>query len=261
MYKLTKTNIVAFLTATLAMVVALTVAMPASAYWSPRSSGDDNDIKVSVNNSAQVTNTVQVNAKTGGNTANGGDGEEGGNGGDAEGSGDNMGGNGGNGGSGALGGLVQTGDAVAYATLMNDVNTVKTRVTDSCGCDNDRPSYRTPSFHQQQGSDDNDIRVRLSNDASLMNNVGVDAKTGGNVANGGDGEEGGNGGDAENEGNRHQSRMMMPFFGFWSSDDNTGGNGGTGGSGGVGGELYTGKATSGADVVNVVNRTVTRVTR
>ncbi len=263
MYKLTKTNIAAFVTAVLAAIVVFALAMPASAYWSPRSSGDDNDIRVSVSNDATVTNTVEVEAETGDNEAAGGDGEEGGNGGEAEGSGDNTGGNGGNGGSGALGGLIQTGDAVAFSSVMNDVNYNETVVTDSCGCDEEEDGWMPFSFNRQSrdnGGDDNDIRVRVSNSANVMNDVEVEAETGDNEADGGDGEEGGNGGDAENEGNR-SSRMMMPFFSFWSSDNNVGGNGGTGGNGGVGGEIYTGKATSGSEVVNVVNRNITRVTR
>ncbi len=253
-----KTNTLAFITLALIALGAFAITMPASAFWSHNNSGDDNDIKVSVSNEATVTNTVDVEAKTGGNEADGGDGEEGGNGGDAEGSGDNTGGNGGNGGSGALGGYIVSGDAAAYSSIVNEVNVVKTKITDSCGCDDEEPSMF--SFFNRHGSDDgddNDIRVRVNNSASVANDVEVEAKTGGNEADGGDGEEGGNGGDAE--GSRHH--RMHSFFSFWSSDDNQGGAGGTGGSGGVGGEIYSGNATSGSEVVNVVNRIVTRITR
>jgi hypothetical protein len=254
-----KTNTLAFITFALAVIGAFAITMPASAFWSHNNSGDDNDIKVSVSNEATVNNTVEVEAETGDNEADGGDGDEGGNGGDAEGSGDNTGGNGGNGGSGALGGYIVSGDAAAYSSIVNEVNVVKTKITDSCGCDEeDTPNMF--SFFNRHGSDDgddNDIRVRVNNSASVSNTVEVEAETGDNKADGGDGDEGGNGGDAENRGH-HRTNS---FFSFWSHDSNQGGAGGTGGSGGIGGEIYSGNATSGSEVVNVVNRIVTRITR
>ncbi len=265
MYTKTQSGLVAFATALLAIIASLALAMPASAYWSPRSAGDDNDIRVSVSNSATVTNVVETEAKTGGNEATGGDGEEGGNGGEAEGTGDNTGGNGGNGGNGALGGLIDTGDAVALSSVTNTVNTVRTHITDSCGCEEDaRPSFMDMFTRRTTAGDDNDIRVRLENSATIMNEVETEAMTGGNEADGGDGEEGGNGGEAEERDGRHTPRMMMPYyFSFWTpaNDTNQGGNGGNGGNGGVGGEIYTGNTTSGSEVVNVVNRTVTRIVR
>lgn len=110
--------------------------------------------------------------------------------------------------------------------------------------------------------DDNDIKVSVSNNATVTNTVKVEAETGDNDANGGDGAKGGNGGDATA---KRDSRGSNHYFAFWSfgksQDKNTAGHGGTGGTGGVGGEIYTGNAVSGADVVNVVNRNVTRVTR
>ena len=256
-----KTNTLALLTIALMALGAYAITMPASAFWQMSDSGDDNDIKVSVTNNATVNNNVEVEAETGDNEAAGGDGEEGGNGGEAEGTGDNTGGNGGNGGSGALGGYIVSGHAAAYSSILNEVNIVKTMISDSCGCEADKPTmFSFMNRRSSDNGDDNDIRVRVNNNATVNNTVEVEAETGDNEADGGDGDEGGNGGDAENRGAR-DSRMMMPFFSFWSHDNNQGGAGGTGGSGGVGGEIYSGNATSGSDVVNVVNRIVTRITR
>jgi len=261
----------------IATAALLAFAAPTSAFWGGHGEGhnfnrgDDNDIRVSNTNTANVSNTVNVHANTGRNDANGGRGGNGGNGGNAKGDGDNTGGNGGNAGDGALGGYIQTGTAAAVASLYNEVNVNNTRVNDSCGCDNrgDYPMYQEARgpwfFWGRRHGDDNDIRVVNDSTATVRNGVDVGANTGSNVADGGGAGNGGNGGNAVNNEHHYKPRPDRPhFFWWWDGEDddtNTGGRGGNGGNGGVGGSVFTGEATSGAEVTNVVNRNVTRVTR
>jgi hypothetical protein len=140
-------------------------------------------------------------------------------------------------------------------------------VQDSCGCpEDDGPSFpwhfgRSNRDNGNDG-DDNDIKVDLSNSASVHNTVKVEAETGDNEADGGDGDEGGNGGDAE--GDEDRNRNNNHYFSWWSpqgGNENNGGAGGNGGAGAEGGQIVTGTATSFAEIVNVVNRNVTRVSR
>ncbi|MCA9361121.1 hypothetical protein KC845_01035 [Candidatus Kaiserbacteria bacterium] len=263
---------VAVLAIALGMVVAFSFTTPASAFFGfGGGNGDDNDIRVSSSNTANVSNTVKVEAETGDNDANGGDGDEGGNGGDAKGEGNNTGGAGGNGGDGARGGVIITGTATAYASLYNEINSNQTRVKDSCGC-NDR-NYDVRSLFGRRGGDDgddNDVKVESSNNATVNNNVEVEAETGDNDANGGDGDEGGNGGDAENKGGHDRDSKDLRRGGFnffwWMNEDeddnsNTGGKGGNGGNGGEGGDIATGNADASTDVKNFVNRNQTRIVR
>lgn len=85
-----------------------------------------------------------------------------------------------------------------------------------------------------QRGDDEGTSIRTSNQASVSNTVEVEAKTGGNEAEGGDGGRGGSGGDAK---------------------DGNGGAGGSGGAGGAGGAITTGVATAIGTVYNDVNNT------
>lgn len=248
-----KTSVAGVVALGVAVATLFAFTTPAAAFFMG-GNGDDNEITVTNTNNATVHNTVHVDAKTGKNDADGGNGSRGGNGGSARGDGDNTGGRGGNGGNGALGGYIVTGDAAAVASVYNDVNRSNTTVRDNCGCEEERNP-----FNFFGNNDDNDIRVANRNHATVGNSVDVDAKTGGNDADGGNGSYGGNGGSATGD-REHRGH----FFFWWGNDDtdtNTGGNGGNGGHGGIGGEIYTGNATAGAEVSNVVNRNVTRVTR
>ncbi len=222
----------------LAALTLMVLAQPADASGGRR--GGSSDITINNDSSADVTNTVIVTASTGGNTANGGDGEDGGRGGDAIGpsssrwghhgsSGSNTGGDGGNGGDGGTGGSIDTGDAAASAVITNDVNSTSNRVTSDCGCGS------------RHGS--NDINLDTRSRATLVNLADVLADTGLNTTNGGTADDGGRGGDASGRGT------------------NTGGDAGNGGDGADGGSITTGDSFAGAEVVNVVGRTVNRVRR
>ena len=183
-------------------------------------------------NSADVSNYVGVSASTGGNSADGGYAGGVGAGGSVIGSDndDNTTGNGGNGGNGGDGGLVVTGPAGAGSSIENKVNTNITDV-DFCGCD-------------PFGEEDTWVDVTNINSAYVHNYVGVAADTGGNTADGGStGGGAGAGGDVIGDDN----------------DDNTTGNGGNGGHGGWGGQVGTGGAGAGSDIVNRVNKNVTRI--
>jgi len=196
---------------------------------------DDSNVDVTNTNSANVSNDVDVSSSTGGNDADGGSGSTAGDGGDVNYSDDNnSAGNGGNGGNGGDGGVIVTGDAYADALVTNDLNYNRTRV-ELCGCEED--------------SEDGDVSVSNDNGASVSNNVDVRAKTGYNVADGGDASEcecgaAGDGGDVT-----------------YSDDDNSAGDGGDNGDAGWGGLISTGSATSFATVFNTVNTNVTRIRR
>ena len=212
----------------LAMALSLSVT-PAFAYdWH---GGGDDDVTVSNKNSAYVSNNVGASSNTGSNTANGGDASDGaGDGGDVKHSDDgNTGGDGGNGGNAGDGGYVETGNATTVVLIGNEVNTNKTKVN-LCGCEEDN---------------NGDVTVKNRNKAKVKNNVGASSDTGSNNADGGTAYgSAGSGGDVKG-----------------SDDDNTGGNGGDAGDGGNGGDVYTWDAETAVDIVNVVNRNVTRVRR
>ena len=188
----------------------------------------DNVVKVSNDNSAYVKNEVKVKADTGDNSADGGYGSGAGDGGSVSGSGndDNVTGNGGNGGNGGIGGIVWTGNALAGSSVENKVNTNKT-IVNLCDC-----------------KDDTKVKVSNTNHAKVKNYVYVKADTGDNSADGGD--AGGSGGDAGSVSGS-------------DNDDNKTGNGGNGGHGGGDGYITTGHATAVSDIVNRVNKNVTRI--
>ncbi len=127
------------------------------------------------------------------------------------------------------------------------------------------------------------LNVTNLNDATVMNAGSIEAETGDNIANGGDGEDGGNSGDSGDEagnggdgadgGNGGDANAAGCSGTAVAGDGETGGNGarggntgatgdaGNGGNGGNGGVIVTGKADVLAAVVNVVNRSVTRIVR
>jgi hypothetical protein len=237
----------------LAGVLATTIfslyTFDAAAYSNGEHHNDRSRTTVDTENHAHVSNNVSVTAKTGGNEADGGDGEEGGNGGDAY---QGFGGHGGNGGSGGTGGTITTGNAEAWGTLYNSVNTTDVTI-DPCGCEEETQPHCFTSFFNFD-RDNNPVRIDVdtNNSADVRNNLDVVAKTGGNEADGGDGEEGGNGGDVR----RNQS--WNNWF-LWFNQQDTGGNGGTGGTGATGGTIRTGTAYANGLSDSDVNRTTVRI--
>ena len=179
-----------------------------------------NDITVTNNKTATVINEVGVEASTGYNSADGGNGGNGGlnAGEDNKGNDDNTDNDGGNGGN---GGSVTTGNATAKGKVYNKVNTDITKI--SCDCE-----------------DTDDITVNNTDNAVVLNGLGVLADTGVNYADGG---SGGNGGLNAGDDNK------------WN-DNNDGNDGGNGGSGNT---VHTGHADAKGKVFNKVNTIVTRV--
>lgn len=203
--------------------------------------GSDGDDTVKNSNSGVVINKVEANANTGDNHAGGSEGGDGGNGGDIggdEGEIDNATtGNGGNGGSGSEGGLVETGDALANANATTRMNSNDTTI-DRCGCSG-------------SGDSDGNIRVHNRNRGLVVNKVEANANTGTNDAGGSEGGDGGNAGDIGGYDDGDDSDI----------EDATTGNGGNGGTGGVGGTVRTGRAESNSSVLNMINRSITRIQR
>ncbi|TSC62755.1 MAG: PE PGRS family protein [Parcubacteria group bacterium Gr01-1014_48] len=206
----------------------------------------DGDVLVENNNSALVTNVVTSSANTGWNWAGGSYGGRGGRGGDIANDGgvqnvdDSSTGDGGNGGNAGVGGEVDTGDALANATLTNTVNDNDTEV-DLCGCDPEHPTGEHEGHH---------VTVRNTNTASVDNLVAADADTGDNEAEGSHGGEGDRGGDIYNGSSSE---------GVQNVDGSSTGNGGKGGTGDAGGLVTTGHSTSNASATSVTNRNVTRI--
>ena len=192
-------------------------------------------VNISLHSGAMVLNETETIANTGGNLADGSYAGAGGHGGDI----DNHDGDqdvetattgaGGNGGAGGLGGAVQTGDALAVASVTNTVNSNVVRVGD-CECDGEIGR----------------VRVRTHDFAALMNRTGTAANTGDNDALGSYGNDGGNGGSIANGGGEEDE-------GEQEVDDATTGNGGVGGSADAGGSVLTGRAEARTALVNLVN--------
>ena len=195
-------------------------------------------VNISLHSGAMVVNDTETVAKTGGNLADGSYAGAGGHGGDIN---NNDGdqdvetattGTGGDGGTGGLGGAVQTGDALAVASVTNTVNSNVVRVGD-CECDGEIGR----------------VRVRTHDFAALMNRTGTGANTGDNDALGSYGNDGGNGGSIANaNGNGDDDDD-----GSQEVDDATTGNGGAGGGADAGGSVLTGRAEARTALVNLVN--------
>lgn len=95
-------------------------------------------------------------------------------------------------------------------------------------------TFQASANYERGGQDGDSTSIHTENFASVTNNVSVDAKTGGNDAEGGDGGRGGDGGNASR---------------------GTGGAGGNGGRGGDGGSVVSGAATAYGTIYNDVNST------
>ncbi len=211
-------------------------------------------LNISLHNSAMVMNEVETIANTGGNTAAGSYAGGGGNGGSIESAHgeqdveDSTTGNGGTGGNAGLGGAVQTGNALAEATISNTANSSIIRMSD-CGCENAIGR----------------LRIRTKDNAFVANRVLSGANTGDNTADGSYAGTGGNGGAITSGGH-----SMMPST--LSNDNNqnshtgeqevdgvTTGTGGTGGNGTDGGTVLTGQSTARSIITNLINSTRIRV--
>lgn len=210
------------------IMLALTLtASPASAFWF-----NSDDVTVSNNNSAYVKNVVETEADSGDNYAGGSTGGQGGQGGSVQGvSNDNNDAQGGSGGNGGIGGTVLTGNASATSDVSNMVNRNDTRVS-SCGCEGN-------SF-----SGSGDVSIRNRNRVAVKNYIETEAETGDNKAKG---SQGGNGGNAG-------------YVGGFGNDGNEV-DGGSGGDSSDGGYISTGSASARTEVLNVVNKNITRVRR
>jgi len=204
--------------------------------------GSDGDDTVRNSNEGVVINKIEANANTGDNYAGGSQGGNGGDSGNIGGDDDEIDGagtgNGGNGGNGSDGGLVETGDALANANATTRMNSNDTTI-DRCGCDG-------------SGDSDGNIRVRNRNRGFVVNKVEANANTGSNSADGSTGGDGGNSGDIGGYGEGDDEGDI---------EDAGTGNGGNGGTGGVGGTIRTGRAESNSSVLNLINRSITRIQR
>lgn len=213
--------------------------------------GDEEGVEIEVENRAYVSNEVSVEAKTGHNEAEGGNGGRGDDGGDAS---KGVAGVGGNGGRGGDGGTVNSGQATAYGTIYNDVNSTRVSV-EGCGCDEPLMG-RYMYFPMLRGDqEEQPIEVDVENSAHLRNALGVDAKTGGNEVDGGDGGSGDDGGDA-----RSRSYRSWNMWFSWLQGS-SGGAGGNGGAGAPGGTVRSGDAYADGLLNNLVNETIVRVHR
>ena len=198
--------------------------------------GNDGNDRVTNVNKGMVINHVSSRAETGENYAGGSRGGDGGNsgwiGGEETEVDDSSTGNGGNGGSAAEGGYIQTGEAVATSQATTELNSSDTRIN-RCGC---------------AGGDGN-VRVRNYNEGFVGNGVDSKAETGENAAKGSYGGDGGGSGG------------IGAYAGGTDIEGSTTGTGGTGGNGSTGGTVQTGRSDALSSVVNMINRTITRITR
>jgi hypothetical protein len=185
-----------------------------------------NTVTVSVNNSATVTNTVSASASTGNNTASGSSARNHSSDGNvADAGGANHAGNGGNMVSGGEGGQIQTGNASATSDLTNTINSARIEVT------------ATP--WEVDGA-----TATIANGISLTNSIGAVAATDGNVVTGSRARNTSSDGSIHDAGGANQN-----------------GNGGNTVNGGNGGVVITGNSTSHTSVLNVLNRSITRITK
>ena len=190
-------------------------------------------------NEAMVFNEVEVESETGDNMAEGSYGGNGGRGGAILNSGGDVDtsttGNGGLGASSYIGGTVISGDATAELENKNGINT------------NLAESNRCACIEEDDDCACGSLFVRTSNRAMLVNEAEAEAETSENMAEGSYAGYGGDGGKIENNGG--------------DVDDSITGAGADAGASDAGGLVQTGVSYSRANVVNVVNRNVTRSLR
>ena len=214
----------------LALGVVFAFATPASAAMNSSAM-----VITNLNGGAIISGTTAT-ANTGGNTAGGSRGGNGGSAGDVEAEDGNMNnggaaaGNGGNGGNASAGGWVETGDADAEAGSINQLNSNDTDI---------------------EIADDMNSSGLIVTGASvglIAEVTGAGANAGENSARGSRGGRGGQGGEVEAD-----------DTGSNNNGGATAGNGGNGGVGSTGGEVKTGKSTSAAGSLNVLNTNIVRV--
>lgn len=186
-------------------------------------------------NSAFVMNRVSAYSNTGGNTAGGSVAGDGGNGGailgdDVD---ESSTGNGGAGGDSGYGGQVITGNAISTVDVYNEVNSSRT-IIDRCAC-----------VDESCCGDGGHVMIFNRNRALVMNDVTAHTNTGLNMAEGSYAGSGGDAGVIDGE----------------EVDESTTGNGGAGGNSSDGGLIQSGESRSNITFVNVVNRTITRISR
>ena len=225
--------------------IAALTAMPLLAvgmYAAPAFAGLDDvgNTKVKNYNDATVENYLKVKADTGDNTAGGSYGGNGGNGGDVLNNGgddikNSWTGNGGNGGNADIGGTVLSGNATAWGKIKSVVNKNDTEIN-RCTCGGDKDEIT------------GDDKVKNENHAHVNNSGKVKADTGDNDASGSTGGGAGDAGSLTNNGSG-------------DIEDSGTGNGGNGGTGAPGGLVVTGHSDASGEIVNIVNKNITRILR
>ena len=174
-----------------------------------------------------------MTANTGGNRADGGDSGQAGPMRPQKG----PGGQSGQAGPGGDGGTINTGDATAYGTVYNDVNSSRV-VVEGCGCE----EGSRLSFMHMFFSRDNDgkrLEIGIENeDTEVETELDVLANTGRNSANGGDSRGGGS--------------SFNPWAMWFGHNMPQAG-------GGDAGTIRTGGAYADGLISNIVNRSVVRV--
>lgn len=171
------------------------------------------DININTTNSATVSNSVYTKSNTGKNASFGGDASV-----VVRGRGNDN-----NDARGGHAGVIDTGNADAFAQVVNDVNYTKVRIDTDCGCKGD-------------------ITVNTKNNAKVDNKVVTKANTGYNESEGGD--------------------ATTDVRSWWKKHHkNNGGNDNNDAVGGNTGEIETGNADSTSLLTNLVNTTEVRVTR
>jgi len=188
-------------------------------------------------------NMVHSGSNSGTNVAEGSYGGDGGDGGNIRSRGDvnqSSTGSGGLGGASGVGGTVTTGSAQAETNFNNEVASSITRI-DRCACPDD--------FNECNECDDVNYDVVYNRTRTMqLAEVGANANTGANIAQGSEGGEGGEGG---NISTNNDGRV----------DESMTGDGADGGLSGPGGLVNSGESSSRTTFVNVVGRNITRIFR
>jgi len=164
---------------------------------------------------------------------------------------------------------IATGDAVAAATVSNQVNYILTEINDSCGCEDDgilgagNALTGKHSWNYAFATDNDSILVKNVKKAKVENKVDTYAETGWNGAEGNGGEYHRWVHEESSEttwsGGHHHLFLPEGHHGgsnsWWSYSETV--------TRPMGGDvnITTGDATAASGVVNVVNTDITRITR